>query len=278
MSKAMSSPEYARSDMSAGGHAEPRNRFLSEARHQRKNAAGVGPRRQWKKVGGEPESAKTFVLGLGNLLMGDDGFGPRVVQAFAERFDAGPRAEVIDLGTPGLDLTPWLADAGDVVIVDTVRASAPPGTLRVYEKDDIVRHVPFSRVGPHDPGLKEALLLLDFAGRAPQSVTLVGVVPERLAMGTELSPAVQNAVPKALDAIVEALARQHVTVWPRGACRNSGSSRRYSRNSSQIPLAAVLPSLLVNGDGDHCRGGTADSDARHRPGRRLPALGLPHGD
>jgi hydrogenase maturation protease len=157
----------------------------------------------------------TYVLGLGNVLMNDDGFGPYVARALDERYELGADAEVIDLGTPGLDLTPWLADAHHVVIVDTVRASEPPGTLLVYDKADIVRHAPVSRTGPHDPGLKETLLMLEFAGRAPETVTLIGVVPARVAMGTTLSAPVARSVPAAVSAIVDRLKLLEIPVVPR---------------------------------------------------------------
>lgn len=156
-----------------------------------------------------------YLLGLGNVLMGDDGFGPAVVRAFDAAYDAGDGVTVVDLGTPGLDLTPWLADVDRIVLVDTVKSAAPPGTLRVYDKDDVLRHVPAARVGPHDPGVKEALLALDFAGRGPREVALVGVVPRQTTMGLELSEAVQAAVPADIDAVVEALARFGVTVTRR---------------------------------------------------------------
>lgn len=106
------------------------------------------------------------VLGLGNVLMGDDGFGPAVVRAFEETYDAGPEVCVVDIGTPGLDLTPWLADVEHLIVVDTVASDLAPGTLRLYDKNDVLRHASAARVGPHDPGLKEALGALEF-GRAP---------------------------------------------------------------------------------------------------------------
>jgi hydrogenase maturation protease len=183
----------------------------------------VVPRRQWKNVGGELELATTFVLGLGNVLMGDDGFGPYVARLLEADYEVGAGAEVIDIGTPGLDLTPWLADARNVIIVDTVRASAPPGTVTLYDRTDIVRHAPVSRVGPHDPGLKEALLTLEFAGRAPETVALVGVVPARVATGTTLSDPVAAAVPTAISAVVERLRRLGVPVAPRASRRPVGS-------------------------------------------------------
>jgi hydrogenase maturation protease len=149
----------------------------------------------------------TYVLGLGNVLMGDDGFGPAVVHRFDQQFAVGRGVEVVDLGTPGLDLTPWLTDARHVIIVDTVRAKLPPGTLRLYEKHDLTRHVPFARVSPHDPGVKETVLTLEFAGRAPHAITVIGVVPLHISMGTELSEPVAAAVPGAVEAIVAALER-----------------------------------------------------------------------
>lgn len=154
----------------------------------------------------------TCVLGLGNVLMGDDGFGPAVVRAFDDTYSVGPGVTVADLGTPGFDLMPWLADAGHVIIVDTVTGDLPPGTLRLFTKRDLLRHAPPVRVSPHDPGLKETVLALEFAGRAPRAMTLVGIVPERVGLGLELSATARSAVPLAVDAIVAALEGQGTLV------------------------------------------------------------------
>jgi hydrogenase maturation protease len=148
-----------------------------------------------------------YVLGIGNVLMGDDGFGPAVVRAFGAEYEFGHEVEVVDVGTPGLDLTPWFADADAIIIVDTVKSARPAGSVRIYDKADILRHAPSVRVGPHDPGVKEALLTLEFAGRAPREVTLVGVVPQRVGMSTELSDPVREAIPAAIRAVAAALAR-----------------------------------------------------------------------
>jgi len=69
------------------------------------------------------------VIGLGNVFLGDDGFGPLAVETFRSQFAYGPEVEVLDLGTPGLDLAPYLYDRKLVVIVDAV-AFALPGTTR----------------------------------------------------------------------------------------------------------------------------------------------------
>ena len=145
------------------------------------------------------------VIGLGNVLMGDDGFGPAVIHALEADYLVGDDVETFDLGTPGLDLMPWLADVERVVIVDTVKSDLPPGTIRVYDKRDVLRHPPSVRVGPHDPGVKDALLTLEFAGRAPRELTLIGVVPARTELAATLSPDVAAAVRPALSAVVSVL-------------------------------------------------------------------------
>jgi len=144
------------------------------------------------------------VVGLGNVLMGDDAFGPWVVQVLLAEHVFAEDVAVNDLGTPGLDLVPWVTNLEALILVDTVRSEAPPGTIRLYRRDDILKHPPQPRLSPHDPGLKEALLTAEFAGQAPREVLLVGAVPERTEMGVGLSPAVQGAVsPAALEVLRE---------------------------------------------------------------------------
>jgi hydrogenase maturation protease len=157
----------------------------------------------------------TYVLGLGNVLMSDDGLGPAVLRAFEEQYVVGPDVSVVDLGTPGLDLSPWLADAERVILIDTVNAPLPPGSMRLYKKADLLRQAPGVRISPHDPGVKETLLALEFAGRAPRDIALIGVVPSLTAMGLQLSPEVEAAIPGAVLAIVAALERAGVAVLRR---------------------------------------------------------------
>jgi hydrogenase maturation protease len=149
----------------------------------------------------------TVVLGLGNVLMADDGFGRAAVQAFEETYAVGEEVMVADVGTPGLDVTPWLTDVDRVIIVETVKSGVPPGTLRVFDKTDVLRRLPSVRIGPHDPGVKEALLTLESAGRAPRELALIGVEPERTEMAVQLSPSVRAALPVAVEAIAALLVR-----------------------------------------------------------------------
>jgi hydrogenase maturation protease len=147
------------------------------------------------------------VLGLGNVLMGDDAFGPYVIEALEAAYDFPANVSVIDAGTPGLDLAPFLMGADAVIVIDSVRCDGPAGALRVYRRDAILAHAPQQRLGPHDPGFKQTLLTLDFAGCAPGDVVLVGAIPQMTAPRARLSPVMRDAVPEAVGVVVGELAR-----------------------------------------------------------------------
>jgi hydrogenase maturation protease len=161
---------------------------------------------------GEDEEAEVRVLGLGNVLMGDDAAGPWVVEHLRAGYEIGAGASLTDVGTPGLDLVPHIGGARVVVLVDTVKSAGKPGELRLYRKEEILKHPPGPRTSPHDPGVKETLLYLDAAGKGPEEVLLVGIVPGRVEKGLGLTPAVAAAVPEAAEAIAMELRRLGVRV------------------------------------------------------------------
>lgn len=155
------------------------------------------------------------VLGLGNVLMSDDGFGPYVARVLEASYEFPAGVEVIDVGTPGLDLTPYLLNTDVVIFIDTVTASGAPGDIRVYDRSDILKYPPQARTGPHDPALKEALLTVDAAGAGPKAVWLIGVIPGFVATGVWLSLAVAAAVPPVVQKVIEELDRRGVPAIPR---------------------------------------------------------------
>ena len=147
------------------------------------------------------------VVALGNVLMGDDAFGAHVLRELQDGWTFPREVELQDLGTPGLDLTPYVEGLDALVVVDCVRADGPPGTLRCWDRAGLLALPPQPRLSPHDPGLKEALLIAEFCGQSPRDVLLVGVVPGSTATGIGLGPAVRAAVRPAALQVVEELAR-----------------------------------------------------------------------
>lgn len=153
------------------------------------------------------------IIGLGNVLMSDDGFGPYVARVLDAFYEFPNDVDVIDAGTPGLDLTPYLMNADAVIFVDTVSAEGSAGDVREYRLADILRQPPQPRMSPHDPGIKDALLTVAAAGVGPREVLLVGVIPEWVATGVRLTRSVHAAIAPVVGIIGAEL--QRLGVHPR---------------------------------------------------------------
>lgn len=151
-----------------------------------------------------------LALGIGNVLLRDEGLGvlvARALAAAAERPEGAlpPGTEVVDGGTLGLDLLPRIEDARAVVIVDAVDLGEPPGTV-VLLRGAALHGALAHHVSPHQVGISDLLGAARLAGTLPERVALVGVQPAEIAIGLEPSAPVRAALPAA-----EALARR--TLW-----------------------------------------------------------------
>ncbi|WP_239374025.1 MULTISPECIES: HyaD/HybD family hydrogenase maturation endopeptidase [unclassified Frankia] len=153
--------------------------------------------------------APVLVLGIGNELLGDDGVG--VVAARRLGAVPVPGVEVLDGGTLGLMLMPYLAGRRAVLILDAVAsAQGRPGDVIVIGDGD-VRRGHGVRASAHDVGLVDALSAAELAGCAPQHVALVGVVPESIADRWGLSPLIDSSVTEMVAAARSILAGWGVT-------------------------------------------------------------------
>ena len=152
---------------------------------------------------------KTAIYGIGNILMGDDGIGPAVAHYLSSNFTFETDITIEDLGTPSLDLPNYMTGYDRVIFIDAVAADAPPGTIRLYSREEIVASPPGIRISPHEPTINDALIVLDFAGGAPRDVVLIGVVPQTLDGGMTLSPAVAGAVPRVAQVVMGEVERRY---------------------------------------------------------------------
>lgn len=149
---------------------------------------------------------RVLVLGLGNILLGDEGVGVRIVEALAARYVLPEGVEALDGGTSGMELLDTIAGCGHLLICDAVRADAPPGTV-IRLADAQVPALFRQHLSPHQLGLADVLATLTLIGQAPASVTLIGVVPQHLDLGLELSPAMVPAVDRAVACLAKELRR-----------------------------------------------------------------------
>jgi hydrogenase maturation protease len=153
------------------------------------------------------ESKPIRILGIGNVLCTDDGLGPYAVKVLEAEYLVPEGVEIVDLGTPGIDLTPFLADTRMVMVLDTVRGDGPPGSLRLLRDAEIVAAPPPPRMSPHEPGLREALMATELSDSSPDEILFIGVVPECTGQGTRLSDAVRSAVPRVVEIVTAELGR-----------------------------------------------------------------------
>lgn len=135
----------------------------------------------------------TLILGIGNLIMTDDGVGVRVIHLLRERYSFPETVTVLDGGTLGLDLLHHLEGIRRLLVVDAVETGGPPGTLVRLTGDEI--NIAFhTKLSPHQMGLQDLLLVAELRGFSPEEMVLLGVQPGEIGMGTELTPAVAEQV------------------------------------------------------------------------------------
>lgn len=145
---------------------------------------------------------RLLVLGLGNMLLTDDGVGPAAVVRLRNRYCVPESALVLDGGTLGLSLLQYVEDCDTLVIVDAVKADAAPGTLVRLTGDDVGPAVA-TRLSPHQVGVADLLEGADLLGRKPPTIVLLGIVPDSIELGFGLSPSVERAVPGLIDLVVK---------------------------------------------------------------------------
>jgi len=144
-----------------------------------------------------------LILGLGNILLQDEGLGVRAVERLATRYRLPPEVQVMDGGVMGLDLLPYLVGVSHLLITDAVQTGRPPGSLVRLEGDAIPAALSL-KMSMHQVGLQELLALASFQGTLPEQVVLWGLEPGSLEWGLELS----TPIAAQIDALVDAAASE----------------------------------------------------------------------
>ncbi len=158
-------------------------------------------------------SAATTVLGIGNVLWADEGFGVRCVESLQQHWDLQPEVRLIDGGTQGLYLIQHVQSASHLLIFDAIDYGLPPGTLKVVDDDEVPRFLGAKKMSLHQTGFQEVLMLAQLTGHYPQRIRLIGCQPEELEdYGGSLRPVVRAAMGPAL-----ALGLRTLRDWGHGA-------------------------------------------------------------
>lgn len=153
-------------------------------------------------------SPNVLLLGIGNVLWADEGFGVRVVEAIAQRYRFGPNVRLLDGGTQGIYLVDHIRWADVLVVFDAVDYGLPPGTLKLVEGEEVPAFLGAKKMSLHQTGFQEVLALAALLGDYPAHLLLIGVQPVELEdFGGSLRDAVKARIEPAIDAARDYLDR-----------------------------------------------------------------------
>lgn len=149
-------------------------------------------------------------------MWADEGFGVRCVEALNAAYQFGDDVIVLDGGTQGLYLLPFLEEARYLIVFDAVDYSKQPGEMVIARDDEVPRFMGVKKMSLHQTGFQEVIACASLAGRLPESMMLIGVQPEQLEdFGGSLRDIVKAQIPRALEVALEQAKQWGVTYAPR---------------------------------------------------------------
>jgi hydrogenase maturation protease len=150
--------------------------------------------------------AAILVLGIGNVLWADEGFGVRCAEALAARYRLPAHVDILDGGTQGLYLLPYVQAASKLLILDAVDYGLEPGSVHRVTNGEVPRYLGAKKLSLHQTGFQEVLALADLMGKLPAQITLIGCQPETLDdFGGSLRPKLRDSLEVALEQAVAQL-------------------------------------------------------------------------
>lgn len=174
------------------------------------------------------ERPNILILGIGNLLWADEGFGVRAVEALDRAYAFPTNVTLLDGGTQGIYLIEHVRAADVLVVFDAIDYGLPPGTLKLVEDGDVPKFLGAKKMSLHQTGFQEVLAMADMLGDLPRHLFLVGVQPVELEdYGGSLREAVKEQIAHAITEALAYLARFGV---------------RAERRASPLPEDATLSS------------------------------------
>jgi len=166
-----------------------------------------------------PDVAKTWdtlVLGIGNVLWADEGFGVRAVENLNSRFLFPDNIRLMDGGTQGIFLLPWVRSTKHLLIFDAIEFGLQPATLKVIRDDDVPRYMGAKKVSMHQAGFQEVLSSAQLSGEFPEELVLIGVQPALLDdYGGSLTEGVRGQIEPAVEIACKVLCDWDVDFQPR---------------------------------------------------------------
>lgn len=148
---------------------------------------------------------KIGILGVGNLLIGDEGFGVHTVKYLEDNYIFPENVVIVDAGTAGIYMSPFLEECDPVFVIDVVDIDAEPGSMHTFNLEDVRAGKISTRMSPHQLGLLEVIEICKLRDAAPSQVEFYCVVPADLEQDLVLSPIVEPRVRQISDILLKRL-------------------------------------------------------------------------
>ena len=152
------------------------------------------------------------IMGLGNLLLGDEGFGIHCIQYLEEHYILPDNVEVVDGGTGGILLAPFIEQFDELYVIDVVDIEDAPGSVHCFSDADVRSGDIQTRMSPHQIGMLDILDICRLRGKVPQQVHFITVVPDCLDTGMELTPLLADRMKDVLEVLFQKLGNEAAIV------------------------------------------------------------------
>lgn len=149
-------------------------------------------------------TAENTVLGIGNIILSDEGFGVRVVEYLEKNFTFPENVRLIDGGTLGVELMHFITGTERLLIIDSINGGAEPGKI-FHLRDDELKNYFAQKISAHEVGIQDVLTMLELTGKKIPHIELIGAQPFSLEAGVELSEPMKKLLPLFADKAVAIL-------------------------------------------------------------------------
>lgn len=146
------------------------------------------------------------IIGIGNILCGDDGFGTHAIQYLYEKYDFPDNVQMVDGGTQGASLFRYIEQADKLLVFDAVDFDFCPGELTIRNNDELPIWLGAKKISAHQNSFSELLALASLKGVMPSRCILIGVQPASVEFGSKMSIPISSKIPEAINLALEILA------------------------------------------------------------------------
>lgn len=163
---------------------------------------------------------KVTIIGIGNILLQDEGVGVHAIKKLLERYEFPEDVTIIDGGTMGLDLLPFIENSERLIFIDAVDHKQAPGTIVIIEDKEIPA-IFKTKISPHQIGLADLFFAMKLLSIEPKSIAVIGIQPKSMHTSTELSEKISHNLDGLISAIIDKLLNWGIEVRAKDVSRYS---------------------------------------------------------